>query len=164
MTRMHLACLSLALVAGDASATGHTPQAGPTTAPPDAPCVQARRWNAANPASSARQVTPEVNEDGNGRHYHFNLSGRAGLRTLDANCGWGSYAECSFKATQADGRAYTFTDLSSFGLWEDHGTLYLLYRIISPTTDADAAKRRLLRLGDPPTEVCNQIGDYTGLL
>ncbi|MXV11151.1 hypothetical protein DYQ93_08965 [Xanthomonas sp. LMG 8992] len=86
------------------------------------------------------------------------------MRALDANCGWGSYAECSFTARRSDGGTYQFSDLSSFGLWETEDRLYLLYRIVSPKGEADARKRRIVKLGDPPKEVCNQIGDYSRLM
>lgn len=163
MAWRHLVCLSLALMSGCASATGDTSRTRPTGAQPDALCDLARSWNTAKP-SSAHQITPDVDEDGDGRHYHFNLSGRAGLRTLDANCGWGSYAECNFKAIKTDGGQYQFSDLSTFGLWESRGSLFLLYRIIDPKDAAAAAKRRLVKVGDPPAEVCNQIGDYSDLM
>ena len=53
---------------------------------------------------------------------------------------------------------------ASFGLWEMNGRLYLLYRIVSPKDDAAAAKRRVVRVDNPPIRVCNEIGDYSDLI
>lgn len=113
---------------------------------------------------AAVQITPTVAEGDTGRAYHFDLDGKGGLQALDASCGWGSYAECLFAARRSEGGTYQFSDLSSFGLWEAKDGLYLLYRIVSPKGKADARKRRIVKLGDPPKEVCNQIGDYSRLL
>ncbi|KAB7768311.1 hypothetical protein CEK68_06195 [Xanthomonas sp. LMG 12461] len=105
-----------------------------------------------------------VVESDAGRTYHFDLDGSAGLQTLNASCGWGSYAECAFTARRSDGKAYQFSGLSSFGLWKSMDGFYLLYRIVSPKGEADARKRRIVKLADPPKEVCNQIGDYSDLM
>lgn len=160
MTNAALRSLSLTLLAicGSASAAGHG-------VPPSqvSRCEQARGWGEAT-SSSAHQIPALVSEDASGRSYRFDLAGRAGLRSLDANCGFGSYAECTFRAVGADGTAYQFSDLSSFGLWELDGNLYLLYRIVSPKDDAAAAKRRVVRVGNPPMQVCNEIGDYSDLM
>ncbi len=111
-----------------------------------------------------KQITPMVVESDAGRTYHFDLDGSAGLQTLDARCGWGSYAECAFTARRSNGGTYQFSDLSSFGLWRTTDGLYLLYRIVSPKAETDARKRRVVKLGNPPKEVCNQIGDYSNLM
>ncbi|MBB5941900.1 hypothetical protein [Xanthomonas sp. 3307] len=63
-----------------------------------------------------------------------------------------------------DGKAYRFSDLSTFGLWQKEGRLYLLYRIVSPKNDTAARQRRVMALADPPVELCNQIGDYSNLM
>ncbi|WP_295921529.1 hypothetical protein [uncultured Xanthomonas sp.] len=96
--------------------------------------------------------------------YHFDLRGTGGLQSLDASCGSGSYAECNFTAHRLDDTAYQFSELSTFGLWQVQGRLYLLYRIVSPKNDAVARKRRLVELAEPPVEICNQIGDYSDLM
>jgi len=83
---------------------------------------------------------------------------------LDANCGWGSYAECQITVLQADGTTYRFPELSTFGLWESQGNLYLLYRIVAPKDTMAASKRRVVKVGNPPQEVCNEIGDYSTLM
>jgi len=83
---------------------------------------------------------------------------------LDASCGWGSYAECEIKVLQADGTTYQFSELSTFGLWESRGSLYLLYRIVAPKDDTAAHKRRLVKVSNPPLEVCNELGDYSNIL
>jgi hypothetical protein len=128
----------------------------------DALCQQASAWGGGTP--TATQITPTVTEGDDGRSYHFDLGGKGGLKALDASCGWGSYAECSFTAHQRDGGTYQFSDLSSFGLWDANGQLYLLYRIVSPKDEAAARKRRVVQPGHPPVEVCNQIGDYSNLM
>ncbi len=129
----------------------------------DAICKQAADWDGGGP-SSAQQVTPTIRESQVGLTYHFDLRGTGGLRSLDASCGSGSYAECNFTAHRLDGKAYQFSELSTLGLWQVQGRLYLLYRIVSPKNDAAARKRRLVELVDPPVEICNQIGDYSDLM
>lgn len=168
MARRHFFSLVLILMSGCAAAVpvGVVPQtetAIPATSP-DTLCDRARTWSPSDDAADAQVIAPQVQESDNGRTYHFDLPGRAGLRTLDASCGWGSYAECSFVAVQADGHQYQFSDLSTFGLWEYHGALYLLYRIVDPKDAPAAAKRRLVKLDHPPSQVCNQIGDYSDLM
>ncbi|WP_295942922.1 hypothetical protein [uncultured Xanthomonas sp.] len=110
------------------------------------------------------QIAPTVLEGDAGLTYHFDLHGSSGLQALDASCGWGSYAECLFTARRSDGEAYRFSDLSNFDLWKTEDGLYLLYRIVSPKAETDARKRRIVKLGNPPKEVCNQIGDYSDLM
>lgn len=160
MSKQALRSLPLTLLAAcaSASAAGHV-------APPSQAslCEQARGWGEAA-TSPAQQIPALVNEDANGRSYRFDLAGRGGLRALDASCGFGSYAECTFRAVGVDGTAYRFSDLSSFGLWEMDGHLYLLYRIVSPKDDAAAAKRRVMRVDNPPVRICNEIGDYSDLM
>jgi hypothetical protein len=158
MATLRFLPLTLLAVCASASAAGHG-------APPSQAslCEQARGWGEAA-TSSAHQIPALVNEDASGRSYRFDLAGRGGLRALDASCGFGSYAECTFRAVASDGAAYQFSDLSSFGLWEMNGHLYLLYRIVSPKDDAAAAKRRVVRVDNPPIRVCNEIGDYSDLM
>ncbi|PPU66398.1 hypothetical protein XcodCFBP4690_02460 [Xanthomonas codiaei] len=86
------------------------------------------------------------------------------MQRLDASCGWGSYAECSFEVTQSDGASYRFSEISSFGLWQTQQGLYLVYRIVAPKDKAAEAKRKVVKVGDPPVEICNQIGDYSDLI
>ncbi|WP_244672647.1 hypothetical protein [Xanthomonas sp. D-93] len=126
-------------------------------------CSQASDWTD-GASVGVKQITPMVVESDAGRAYHFALDGGAGLQTLDASCGLGSYAECFFTARRSNGGTYQFSDLSSFGLWRTTDGLYLLYRIVSPKGEADAPKRRIVKLADPPEEVCNQIGDYSDLM
>lgn len=126
-------------------------------------CEQSRKWGQAD-SGRAKQVSPDVSEDDNGRSYRFNLGGRDGLQQLEASCGWGTYAECTFKATQSDGVEYQFSEMSTFGLWETQQGLYLVYHIAAPKDEVEKAKRRLVKLGNPPSEVCNQIGDYSKLM
>ncbi|WP_369977202.1 hypothetical protein [Xanthomonas bundabergensis] len=127
-------------------------------------CEQSRGWGSST-SSPASQVAPQVVEDSSGRSYHFDLDGRGGgIRSLDATCGWGSYAECDIKVLQADGTTYQFSELSTFGLWESRGSLYLLYRIVAPKDDAAASKRRVVKVSNPPQEVCNEIGDYSNIM
>lgn len=76
----------------------------------------------------------------------------------------GAATPCAFTAYQVDGKAYRFSDLSTFGLWQKEGRLYLLYRIVSPKNDTAARQRRVMALADPPVELCNQIGDYSNLM
>lgn len=125
--------------------------------------MKASGWDKAGSAF-ATPIIQQVSEGGDGRVYHFDLSGRAGLRSLHASCGWGTYAECAFEAVTADGQQYRFSELSTFGLWESREALYPLYRIVDPKDEAAAAKRRLVKVGNPPAEICNQIGDYSGLM
>lgn len=126
-------------------------------------CSQASDWTD-GASVDVKQMTPMVVESDAGRTYHFDLHGSAGLQTLDASCGWGSYAECVFTARRSDGGTYQFSDLSSFGLWRTTDGLYLVYRIVSPKAKTDARKRRVVKLGNPPKELCNQIGDYSDLM
>ncbi|WOB50711.1 hypothetical protein NYR97_04730 [Xanthomonas hydrangeae] len=129
----------------------------------DALCEQSRGWGSAG-ATRAIQVNAQVSEDDNGRSYRFDLGGRGGLQRLDASCGWGSYAECSFEAAQSDGASYRFSEMSTFGLWEAQQGLYLVYRIVAPKDKAAEGKRRVVKVGNPPAEICNQIGDYSNLM
>lgn len=151
------ACLIVpSLFLGCASVT-----AGDSSSPPGL-CSQSRTWDASAPKDTVR-ILPTSTSEENGRIYKFDLDGRSGLRSLRAECGWASYSECNFRATQEDGQQYDFSDLSTFALWEHQGALYLLYRVVSPKSDADARKRRLIKVGNPPVEVCSQI-DYTQLM
>ncbi|WP_232764185.1 hypothetical protein ACQR5W_18630 [Xanthomonas sacchari] len=129
----------------------------------DAVCTQARDWDGGG-SLPAQQITPTITGNEMGVTYHFDLRGTGGLRSLDASCGPGSYAECNFTAHRLDGTAYQFSELSTFGLWQVQGRLYLLYRIVSPESDAAARKRRLVELAESPVEICNQIGDYSDLM
>lgn len=126
-------------------------------------CAQSHHWGD-TVASPAHQIVPQVSEDGGGRSYRFDLAGRGGLLSLDASCGLGTYAECAFTAVEQDGTTYRFSELSTFGLWDWQGRLYLLYRIVSPKDEVAAAKRRVVRVDDPPVQVCNEIGDYSNLM
>ena len=126
-------------------------------------CEQSRSWGT-TAASPAHQIVPQVSEDDSGRSYRFDLAGRGGLRSLDASCGVGTYAECVFTAAGTDGTTYRFSELSTFGLWESQGRLYLLYRIVTPKGGADAGKRRVVKVDNPPVQVCNEIGDYSNLM
>lgn len=126
-------------------------------------CSQASDWTDGS-SVDVKQMTPMVVESDAGRTYHFDLHGSVGLQTLDASCGWGSYAECVFTARRSDGTTYQFSGISSFGLWKSMDGFYLLYRIVSPKGEADARKRRIVKLDDPPREVCNQLGDYSNLM
>ncbi|WP_260400235.1 hypothetical protein [Xanthomonas sp. F10] len=129
----------------------------------DAICKQAADWDRRG-SLSAQQIAPTVIESDVGLTYHFDLRGTGGLRSLDASCGSGSYAECNFTVHRLDGKAYWFSELSTFGLWQVQGRLYLLYRIVSPKNDIAARKRRLVELAEPPVEICNHIGDYSNLM
>ncbi|WP_254459392.1 hypothetical protein [Xanthomonas sacchari] len=153
----------IVLIAISLAGCANLPAARAEEPPGEALCKQASDWDRGSPVPGL-QITPTVVEGDAGRAYHFDLGGKGGLQALDANCGWGSYAECIFTARRSDGGTYQFSDLSSFGLWETEGRLYLLYRIVSPKGEADARKRRIVRLGDPPQEVCNQVGDYSRLM
>ena len=126
-------------------------------------CQQALEWDGAA-KDTARHVAPDATSEEDGRTYHFDLAGLGGLRSLQAECGWGSYAECTFRASRAAGEDFIFSDLSTFAVWEKEGDLYLVYRIVNPRSAEDAAKRRVVRVGDPPVTVCNQIGDYANLI
>ncbi|APR11215.1 hypothetical protein BI315_00290 [Xanthomonas citri pv. citri] len=126
-------------------------------------CEESRGWEGAG-STQAIQVNPQVSEDDSGRSYRFDLGGRGGLKRLGASCGWGSYAECSFEAVRSDGASYRFSEMSTFGLWETKEGLYLVYRIVAPKEKAAEAKRRVVRVGNPPAEICNQIGDYSNLM
>ncbi|MDR6674222.1 hypothetical protein [Xanthomonas sp. 1678] len=126
-------------------------------------CEQSRGWGG-SASSAASQIEPQVSEDDSGRTYRFDLGGRGGVRSLDASCGWGSYAECDIKVLQVDGASYHFPEMSTFGLWESQDNLYLLYRIVAPKDDVAAGKRRVVRVGNPPLEVCNEIGDYSNIM
>ncbi|UZB01804.1 hypothetical protein OM948_10860 [Xanthomonas citri pv. fuscans] len=126
-------------------------------------CEESRGWGGAG-STQAIQVNPQVSEDDSGRSYRFDLGGRGGLKRLDASCGWGSYAECSFEAVRSDGASYRFSEMSTFGLWETKEGLYLVYRIVAPKEKAAEGKRRVVRVGNPPAEICNQIGDYSNLM
>jgi hypothetical protein len=157
MANKQLGWLVMVLVAGCTTieAGGH--------AAPAMLCEQARTWGFTQ-SEEAMQIPPNDISEKGGRTYRFDLAGRGGMRTLRVECGWGSYAECAFQATQVDGRQFAFSDLSTFGLWDYRGTLYLLYRIVDPKTDIDATKRRVVKVGDPPVEACNRIGDYSDLM
>lgn len=153
--------VTLVPVMGCASASAGGQDASPSSSP--SLCEQSLGWknDAASPVS---QVVPQVSEGDSGRSYHFDLGGRGGVSSLDASCGWGSYAECDIKVLQADGATYQFSELSTFGLWESRGSLYLLYRIVVPKDDAAASKRRVVKVSNPPLEVCNEIGDYSNIM
>lgn len=125
-------------------------------------CSESSTWDTGASKGTVR-ILPRSTSEENGRIYEFDLDGRSGLRSLHAECGWASYSECIFRVTENDGQQYDFSDLSTFALWEHKGALYLLYRVVSPTSDADARKRRLVKVGNPPVEVCSQI-DYTQLM
>ncbi|MEA9822998.1 hypothetical protein VDF98_06095 [Xanthomonas campestris pv. raphani] len=132
----------------------------------DSLCEQSRGWGGAG-STQALPINPQVSEDDSGRSYRFDLGGRGGrggLKRLDASCGWGSYAECSFEAVRSDGESYRFSEMSTFGLWETQQGLYLVYRIVAPKEKAAEGKRRVVRVGNPPAEICNQIGDYSNLM
>lgn len=129
----------------------------------DSLCAQSRGWGSAG-STRAIQVNPQVSEDNDGRSYRFDLGGRDGLQRLDASCGWGSYAECNFEATLSDGTSYRFSEMSTFSLWETQQGLYLVYRIIAPKEEAAKGKRRVVKLGNPPAETCDEIGDYSNLM
>lgn len=164
----NLGWVALVSVAGcGAAAPEGVLRATPTSASPDMRsstlCDQSREWGNAG-SGAARAITPQINENGEGRTYHFDLSSRAGLKALDASCGWGNYSECNFIAVQSDGQQYQFSDLSSFSLWELKGSLYLMYRIANPKDEVAANKRRLVKVGNPSTPVCNQIGDYSDVM
>ncbi|HET9032047.1 MAG TPA: hypothetical protein VFN25_03980, partial [Dokdonella sp.] len=126
-------------------------------------CEEARGWSSAASEDATRILPSETSEEG-GRTYRFDLAGRGGLRVLHAECGWASYSECAFQVTRIDGSQYAFSDLSTFGLWEYQGALYLLYGIVDPKTEVDAGKHRITKVSNPPTEVCNEIGDYSDLM
>lgn len=151
------------LIAGVCLAAGCTSVAADTEELPGTLCQQAVAWTSTPPPGTGQIAPTETSEEG-GRIYRFDLDGRGSLRSLQAACGWGVYAECAFSATRTDGQEFTFSELSTFGLWNRNGELYLLYRIVDPKTEDDAAKRRLVRIEDPPVEVCNQIGDYSDLM
>jgi len=162
MTAKFFRCLLLALVpiTGCASVSA----GGQDSLPSEASlCEKSLSWGG-GPSSPASQVAPQVSEGDSGRSYHFDLGGRGGVRSLDASCGWGSYAECDIKVLQVDGTTYQFSELSTFGLWESQGSLYLLYRIVAPKDDAAASKRRVVKVSNPPQEVCNEIGDYSNIM
>ncbi|WDK01055.1 hypothetical protein JH307_18655 [Xanthomonas campestris] len=126
-------------------------------------CDESRRWGRIG-ATHALQVVPQVFEDENGRLYHFDLKGRGGLYYLDARCGVGTYAECAFTATRSTGGRFQFSDISIFGLWETQYAYYLLYSVVTPKSASERRQRRVVQLGDPPVEICNQIGDYSNLM
>lgn len=126
-------------------------------------CEEARSWRSAAPEGMTRILPSETSEEG-GRTYRFDLAGRGGLRVLQADCGWASYSECAFQVTRVDGSQYEFSDISTFSLWEYQGALYLLYGIVDPKTEVDSGKHRVTKVGNPPTEVCNEIGDYSDLM
>lgn len=166
MALRHLCCLALVLSSGCATAGPDDVRSRTESNPnisSDALCDQARTWDSGD-APPAKHIVPKVDEGSEGRTYHFDLSGRAGLRTLDASCGWGSYAECNFEIVQSDGAQYQFSELSTFSLWEFQGSPYLLYRIIDPKDKAAAARRRLVKVGNPPIVACNTIGDYSDVM
>ena len=126
-------------------------------------CEEARSWSSTAPEDVTRILPSETSEEG-GRSYRFDLAGRGGLRVLQADCGWAPYSECAFHVTRVDGSQYAFSDLSTFGLWEYRGALYLLYGIVDPKTEGDSGRHRIMEVGNPPTEVCNDIGDYSDLM
>jgi len=154
------AALVLALTAGGAAVSASAADARATDM---SLCEQSRSWS--NAASTqATQVVPQVSEQDGGRTYRFDLGGRGGLQTMTANCGLGSYAECSVDVIQANGAGYQFSEISTFGLWETPQGLYLVYRIVAPKDEAASSKRRVVKVSNPPQEICNQIGDYSNLM
>lgn len=152
--------LALILMAGGAAASAGADVGRATDM---SLCEQSRSWSGAA-STQATQNIPQVSEQDGGRTYRFDLAGRGGLRSMTANCGWGSYAECSVDVTQADGASYQFSELSTFGLWETQQGLYLVYRIVAPKDEVSSEKRRVVKVSNPPQEVCNQIGDYSSLI
>jgi len=154
------AALALVLMASSAAVSAGT-QAGQAT--DMSVCEQSRSWSHAT-STQATQIIPQVSERDGGRTYSFDLGGRGGLRSMTANCGLGSYAECSVDVTQADGATYQFSEISTFGLWETPQGLHLVYRIVAPRDEAASEKRRVVKVSNPPQEICNQIGDYSSLM
>ncbi|MGV7195763.1 hypothetical protein [Xanthomonas axonopodis] len=126
-------------------------------------CAEVLDWESAS-ASQALRMTPQIVEDENGRSYHFDLGGRKGLRDLAASCGIGVYAECSFDATYSNGHVFRFSELSTFSLWKSREEFYLVYHVVAPKGKFDKGLRRVVKVDDPPSEICNQIGDYSNLM
>lgn len=126
-------------------------------------CAEVLDWESAN-TTQALRVTPQIFEDESGRSYHFDLDGRGGLRYLDASCGFGAYAECSFDVIQSNGEIFRFSEMSTFGLWETRQGFYLVYRVVAPKEKYEKGLRRVVKVGNPPSQICNQIGDYSNLL
>lgn len=126
-------------------------------------CSEVLDWERIS-APRALRVTPQIVEDENGRSYRFDLGGRKGLRHLEASCGFGAYAECSFEATDSNGRVFRFSEMSTFSLWESRQEFYLVYHVVDPKRKSDKGLRRVVKMDDPPSEICNQIGDYSNLM
>ncbi|MCE4280586.1 hypothetical protein LYZ77_19045 [Xanthomonas hortorum pv. vitians] len=157
-----VSCVTLALlfITGCTAVSAGADMSAPSG---DSLCEQSRGWGSAG-STRAIKVNPQVSEDDSGRSYRFDLGGRGGLQRFVASCGWGSYAECSFEVAQSDGTNYRFSEMSTFGLWETQQGLYLVYRIVAPKDKAAEGKRRVVKVGNPPAEMCNQIGDYSNLM
>ncbi|MBB2804744.1 hypothetical protein [Xanthomonas arboricola] len=126
-------------------------------------CAEVLDWGSAS-ASQALRMTPQIVEDENGRSYHFDLGGRKGPRYLAASCGIGVYAECSFDATCSNGHVLRFSELSTFSLWKSREEFYLVYHVVVPEGELEKGLRRVVKVDDPPSEICNQIGDYSNLM
>lgn len=47
---------------------------------------------------------------------------------------------------------------------EAKGALYLVYRIVGAKDQAAQAKRRVVKVADPPMPMCNEIGDYADIM
>lgn len=126
-------------------------------------CAESRDWERAG-VNRALKITPQIIEDENGRSYHFDLGGRNGLRYLDASCGFGAYAECNFEVASSNGRGFGFSEVSTFSLWERDRKFYLVYRVVAPKAESERGLRRVVKVDEPPVEICNQIGDYSNLM
>lgn len=124
-------------------------------------CGQVRAWKASGDYARYRIAPGGSDEDG--LNYRFDLSAH-GLKSVSAECGAGSYAECAFAVERADGSRYAFSELSRFGLILVEGRYYLVYGIVGAAKGKDPQAQRVVELADPPKPVCDQIGDYADLM
>ena len=149
------------LLAGCASAA---PVASASAQAADADlCQQVRTWKATG-EYARHQIAPSGGSDEGGLNYRFDLDGRHGLKSVSAECGAGGYSECEFAVERADGGRYAFTELSRFGLILAGDRYYLVYGIVGASKGKDPDAKRVVELSDPPTPVCDQIGDYADLM
>ena len=126
-------------------------------------CQQLRAWEAAG-TYAAYRVAPTTTSDDGGARYEFELGDHGVIRRISADCGSGNYSECEFEVMRADGRRFGFEELSRFALIKVDANYFLVYRIIGAEDALEKAKRRVVKVADPPQAICNEIGDYAELM
>lgn len=125
-------------------------------------CEVVREWEQ-DGVGASRRLEPIVDAVGSDTIYRF-ASPSSSVRSLEAICGNGPYSECDVSIALTNGRKYGFSELSRFTLWRADDGLWMAYRVQSPRSPADQAKRRIVKIAPAPVTLCNEIGDYSDLM